>query len=101
MRGRTLEGGHAWAAQQGAACPIYTDLAALLADPAVDVVILCTPNDLHASQTIQAARAGKHIIIEKPVALNLAELRAMQQAVHDSRRDDHRFLRVALESQPC
>ena len=48
----------------------------------MDIVILCTPNDLHASQTIQAARAGKHIIIEKPVALNLAELRAMQQAVH-------------------
>jgi len=81
---RTQEGGHAWAAQQGTTCPIYTDLAALLAEPAVDVVILCTPNNLHASQTIQAARAGKHIIIEKPVALNPAELRAMQQAVHEA-----------------
>jgi UDP-N-acetyl-2-amino-2-deoxyglucuronate dehydrogenase len=81
---RTQEGGHAWAAQQGATCPIYTDLATLLADPAVDIVILGTPNDLHASQTILAARAGKHIVIEKPVALNLAELRAMQQAVHDA-----------------
>ncbi len=79
---RTLEGGRAWAALQDVACPIYTDLSVLLRDGAVDIVILCTPNHLHASQTIQAARAGKHIVIEKPAALTLAELRAMQQAVH-------------------
>lgn len=40
----------------------------LLADPLVDVVTLCTPSGLHAVQTIQAARAGKHVITEKPMA---------------------------------
>src|SRR5262245_64531041 len=42
------------------------DYAAVLADPAVDAVILTTPHSLHAEQVIAAAKAGKHVFCEKP-----------------------------------
>jgi predicted dehydrogenase len=45
---------------------VYPDLAALLADPAIDVVDLCVPVHLHQPMAIAAARAGKHVICEKP-----------------------------------
>ena len=44
-----------------------------LADPAVDLVVLATPNDLHASHAIQALAAGKHVVTDKPMCLSLAE----------------------------
>jgi predicted dehydrogenase len=69
----------------GLDCKIYTDYDKLLADPEVDCISICTPNHLHAGETIKAAQAGKHIIIEKPVALNLADLRAMHKAVKQAR----------------
>jgi len=81
---RNLERGQAWAAEQGVDCPIYDDLDELLADGNIDIVIVSTPNNQHAEQTIQIAKADKHILIEKPVALNLQDLRAMQAAVKAS-----------------
>jgi predicted dehydrogenase len=57
----------------------------LLADRSVDVVDICSYHDLHARQTIAAARAGKHLIIEKPVALNRKDCRAMLAAVKQAR----------------
>jgi len=69
----------------GLDCKLYTDFDKLLADPDVDCISICTPNHLHAQETIKAARAGKHVVIEKPVALNLADLRAMQKAVREAR----------------
>jgi predicted dehydrogenase len=44
-----------------------------LADPGVDCVILCTPNSLHTAQVAEAAKAGKHVFCEKPLALTRAE----------------------------
>lgn len=60
---------------------VYTSYEAALQDPAVDIVCICTPNNLHARQTIQAAQAGKHILIEKPIALNWEDCKSMKAAV--------------------
>ena len=55
------------AAKRTGATP-YPEIDALLADPRVDVVVLCTPSGLHAEQGIRAAAAGKHVVSEKPMA---------------------------------
>jgi 1,5-anhydro-D-fructose reductase (1,5-anhydro-D-mannitol-forming) len=52
----------------------------MLSDSAVEVVHITTPNHLHAEQTIQAVRAGKHVLCEKPMALTVAECEAMIEA---------------------
>jgi len=56
---------------------VYTDYHALLADPAVDVVSICTPSGLHAEIAVAAARAGKHALSEKPMDVTLAKADAM------------------------
>jgi UDP-N-acetylglucosamine 3-dehydrogenase len=63
----------------GAARP-YTDHREMLADPEVDAVIVSTPNHLHARHTIDAAEAGKHILVQKPLALSLEDVDAMDAA---------------------
>lgn len=60
---------------------IYADLAQLLADERVDVLSITSPSNVHAEQVIAAAEAGKHMIIEKAVANNLDDLKAMRDAV--------------------
>ena len=64
---------------------IYTSYDELLDDPRVDVISICTPNFLHADETIRAAKAGKHMLIEKPVALTVDELRASRDAVREAK----------------
>lgn len=51
----------------------YETLDALLDDPSIDAVCICTPSGLHARQAIQAAQKGKHALIEKPLALTVQE----------------------------
>jgi myo-inositol 2-dehydrogenase / D-chiro-inositol 1-dehydrogenase len=53
----------------------------IVADPAVDAVMICTPTDTHAEIIIAAAQAGKQIFCEKPVALNVKDTDAALQAV--------------------
>ena len=64
--------------------PCEASLAALLERPDVDAVCLCTPSGLHAEQAVAAARAGKHVLVEKPMALRLADADAMIAACRDA-----------------
>jgi len=58
----------------------YTSAEALLADPAVAVVYVSTTNEHHRDQVLAAARAGKHVLCEKPLALTVEDARAMADA---------------------
>jgi UDP-N-acetyl-2-amino-2-deoxyglucuronate dehydrogenase len=78
------EEGKRWAAEHGLECPVFTDLRELLREPSVEVVLICTPSVLHAQQGIQVAQAGKHIYVEKPIAMNRVELSALARAVADA-----------------
>jgi phthalate 4,5-cis-dihydrodiol dehydrogenase len=55
----------------------HPDFAALCADPGVDVIYVATPHQLHAQHTCAALAAGKHVVVEKPMALTVAECDAM------------------------
>jgi 1,5-anhydro-D-fructose reductase (1,5-anhydro-D-mannitol-forming) len=63
---------------------IFTTLDEALSHPAVQAVYVATPVFLHAPQTIQSLRAGKHVLCEKPMAMNEAEARTMTQAADKS-----------------
>ena len=56
---------------------VFTSYDALLAESGVDAVDLCLPHTVHAPATVAAARAGKHVLVEKPIATSLAEADAM------------------------
>lgn len=67
---RTPDKAEAIASEFG--CQAYTDLDAMLARPDIDVVTVATPSGAHMEPTIAAARAGKHIIVEKPLEVTLS-----------------------------
>jgi 1,5-anhydro-D-fructose reductase (1,5-anhydro-D-mannitol-forming) len=69
----------AFAAQHGAK-RAYTDYADLLRDRDVDIIYISTPNAQHAEQALAAARAGKHVLCEKPLALSVSDARRMVEA---------------------
>ena len=64
--------------------PVTTDYEALCADPGVDAVIIATPNFTHKPIAVAAARAGKHVMCEKPLGLNAGEVRTMYEAARDA-----------------
>ncbi|WP_176256809.1 oxidoreductase [Derxia lacustris] len=80
---------------------VESDLAALLADPALRLVVIATPNDLHAPLARAALLAGKHVVVDKPFTVTLAEARELAAlaaergrvlAVFHNRRHDGDFL---------
>ncbi len=74
--------GREFAERHGAAAAnaVHTDLDSLLADGDLDAVFIASPDKLHASQCMAAARAGKHVLTEKPMATGVADAEAMVEA---------------------
>ncbi len=60
---------------------LYDDLEKALRHPGVEIVSICTPQHVHCENVVAAAAAGKHMVIEKPVALDPQQLRTMREAV--------------------
>jgi scyllo-inositol 2-dehydrogenase (NADP+) len=83
--------------------PAYESYEQVLNDAAVDVVLIATPNDVHKELALQAFKAGKHVICEKPVTLSVSDFKEMVAAaetagrvlmVHQNRRWDEDFLTI-------
>lgn len=81
----------------------YANYEDVLVDPAVEIVLIATPNDVHKEIAIKALQAGKHVICEKPVAMTKDEFSEMIAAandagrvfmVHQNRRWDEDFLTI-------
>lgn len=78
---RDLAAARAFAAAHGVP-HVYDNPAALLADQSVNAVYVATPPHLHAALTIQAAEQGKHVLCEKPLALNTTQAQQMIDVCH-------------------
>ena len=58
----------------------YTDYKKMLKEADIDAVVVCGPNSVHASQSIDALKAGKHVLCEKPMATSRADAKKMLDA---------------------
>ena len=67
--------------QYGIPLKAYRNYDAMLADPSIHVVDICSPHPFHAEQAIAAARARKHLIIEKPICLTYEDAKAIRDAI--------------------
>src|SRR3982751_217657 len=86
--GRDVERTRASLATAGLALPdarITARYDEVVAAADVDIVSIATPNHLHADQAVAAARAGKHLVLEKPTGLDVAELVRIRDAVRRAR----------------
>lgn len=70
-------------ARQYEAAVAATDYRQVLDDPDVDAVLICTRHHLHAAQAVEALRAGKHVFLEKPLAIARDELTELVKTVRD------------------
>ena len=61
---------------------VFTDYREMLKEPDIEMITIATPNHLHAEMTIECARAGKHIVCEKPLAMTIEQ---GEQMVHEAR----------------
>ena len=84
LAGASGNTGGADSIQIGPNVKAYKNFEKLLADPAVDLVSLCVPTQLHAPQAIAALRAGKHVVCEKPLARSTAIAREIVAVAKNS-----------------
>jgi predicted dehydrogenase len=68
------------AGMAGHGCAIYDDLGAMLSSPGLDIVCVCTPSGAHRDPAVKSARAGKHVVVEKPLEITLARCDAIIEA---------------------
>ncbi len=87
VAGSTLQGAKALADQYGVRA--YADFAELLADPKVDAVWITVKDALHAPMTIAALEAGKHVLVEKPMTVSVADADVMVAAARKAGRVLH------------
>ncbi len=66
--------------------PVVDRLEDIFSDPSIDAVSVCLPTHLHAETAIAALRAGKHVLVEKPMARDVSEAAAMIEAAKERRR---------------
>ncbi len=66
-------------------CAVYDDLFAMLAHPGLDVVCVCTPSGAHLEPALQAARAGKHVVVEKPLEITVERCDAIISACDEAK----------------
>ena len=80
-------------------CLAYASYEELVADKAVELMVVATPSNLHAAQSIAAMRAGQHVIVEKPMASDLAGADAMLAVAEETGRilTVHQNLRYAAD----
>lgn len=67
--------------QFGIPLKVYNNYEEMLKDSSLDIIDICTPHPLHAAQAIAAAQAGKHIYLEKPIALSYPDARLVNDAI--------------------
>src|SRR4051794_39206199 len=68
----------------GGGCRVFDDLDAMLALPEIDVVCVCTPSGAHLEPGVKAARAGKHVVVEKPLEITLPRCDAIIRACDEA-----------------
>jgi UDP-N-acetyl-2-amino-2-deoxyglucuronate dehydrogenase len=66
-------------------CAVYNDLDAMLARPDVDVVCVCTPSGAHLEPAVKSAKAGKHVVVEKPLEVTLPRCDAILRACDEAK----------------
>src|SRR3546814_12255128 len=76
----------------------YANFDSIADNPDIDIVYICLPNSMHAEYTTRAAKAGKHVMCEKPIAISSAECEAMIAAGKGADRKLRRGLRCQLEA---
>lgn len=79
--GRDAARTKAFAVAQGLSCPTFTDIEDMLKQDGIDVVAICSPPHMHKDQAVAAAGAGKHILLEKAMAISIDEAKAVRDAV--------------------
>jgi predicted dehydrogenase len=82
---RTRESAQAKVAEVGQPCKVFGSYEEMLADPDINIVSICTPPNFHVEQAVMAAEAGKHICLEKSIALDLESLQRLRDAVRKAK----------------
>lgn len=79
---RSKEKPETYKRKYGLSCAVESDFRSLLEREGVDLVVVSTPHNSHTAYVVAAAEAGKHVVIEKPVALSWEEIRKQEEAVN-------------------
>lgn len=82
---RTRASAEAKIEETGIGCRIYDSYEQMLADPNINIISVCTPPDKHVEHAVMAARAGKHVCLEKAIALDLDSLKELRDTVRQTK----------------